>query len=108
MVVFGNLLLGTVEAEESLLDCLKRELKEEIGVDNILYISDVIYQFHWSNERKDCDEYVFSVKIDCSDSIVISHEHETYSWTNLESAFYPMPENDKALKILKSLLLNGK
>lgn len=94
---------GKVEANEHLHDCLKRELKEELGIDakigkyfgtNTIYNQDKVYEVHM-------------FKIDqFSGNIVLNDEHIQYAWvTPSELSNYDML--DSCLPFIKRLQKNN-
>lgn len=80
-------LTGSVEEGETELECLKRELEEEIGLSaSAAEFTDVIYEFDWAYENVRYHEFVRGVKIDLDATIVLSEEHDEYKWCDLEEA----------------------
>lgn len=80
-------LTGTVEKNETELDCLKRELREEVGIDeHDAKISDVIHSFEWSHDGATYSEFVRGVELPRQAKIILSDEHDEYKWCGLEEA----------------------
>ncbi len=94
---------GKVETNEHLHDCLKRELKEELGIDakigkyfgtNTVYGQDKVYEIHL-------------FKVDrFNGSIELNNEHTQYAWvTPSELSNYDML--DSCLPFIKTLQKNS-
>lgn len=80
---FWQPITGTLEATDSIEDCLIREINEEIGLtkEDILSISDCIYNFKWNKKSiGEIYEYVFAVEVRKSSQIKLSDEHVEYKW----------------------------
>ena len=82
---FWQPITGTLEFEESLKDCILRELKEETGISNIRSISPEIYRFHWEKKGYTVVELVYIIDTPEKD-IILSHEHEDFKWVSIEEA----------------------
>jgi len=82
---FWHILTGTLEANESLTECLVREAKEEIGVSNVKSISKEIHRFLWEKHGVPVWVFTYAVKIDES-PIILNSEHTEYKWLDLKQA----------------------
>lgn len=80
-------LTGSVEENETELDCLRRELEEEVGIQaSTVDITDVLHTFDWSYEDVIYNEFVRGVQISRNADIVLSEEHSEYMWCDLNEA----------------------
>jgi len=102
---------GTLNDGEKLLDCVKRELNEETGIqaDHIINISEVLYKFDWKNKHGDTIlEFVYAVQYPAKTEIVLSpDEHDDYKWCSYDEAMETLytDNNKNALKLVNSILL---
>lgn len=85
---------GYVNKNEKLEGAVKREIKEETGIRNILSITDMnkIYNYDWDGDK--CEEHVFSVKID-GEVKKLNFEHIGYKWLQKEDFIKTVKWDDK-------------
>ena len=71
---FWQAMTGTLDSNENMITCLKREVEEEIGVksENIKSITDMFYSFTWEKKGKLIYEYVYGVELDPNQIITLS------------------------------------
>ncbi len=77
---------GAVEGNESSTDAVKREIKEETGVKNIINIQDLETVFEYKHPAEGdclCQEYCFAVLVD-DEVRHLSKEHTEYRWLSIE------------------------
>lgn len=73
---------GGVEGKEELLDALKREIKEETGIENIVNVIDLDKVFEYKHPAEGdflCQEHCFVVEVD-DEVRHLSVEHTGYKW----------------------------
>lgn len=76
---------GRIEPNESFYDALEREVKEEVGL-SIKHIRPV-HMGEWWPEIKGVKNHIVAMFILCeseSDKIMLSDEHDSYEWIDLE------------------------
>lgn len=77
---------GNIEENETILEALKRELKEEIGYEIDTNNAKII---HFYDEIKDNLHYIeldFLIKVNTKDiNIKLSNEHDDYKWVTKKS-----------------------
>lgn len=82
---------GKVEAGETLQDCLKRELREELGIQAEVgdyYCSSSFY-------HKDALFEMCMFKVPAFEGEIVLHEHSAIAWVTVgELSNYDMPEPD--------------
>jgi dATP pyrophosphohydrolase len=84
---FWQNLSGGVEEGESLLNALKRELKEEVGIDKqIKRIIEDVYFYEWEQADQKIKEWVFAVEVYPNTEVKLSEEHDEYRWCDAEEA----------------------
>ena len=73
---------GKKEPMEKIEDAVRREAKEETGLDINLGKPLTVFNFTWEkeNEIRDATEIVFLGKVKGSKEIKISSEHQDYAW----------------------------
>lgn len=101
---------GTLEEGETLVNCLIREIREEIGIENIKNISEIKQTIQWAKKTGFViTEYVFAVELDKNSKIILSEEHDDYKWCSFEDAYEILEkENNKnTLKVLNEELTDG-
>ena len=84
---FWQNLSGGVEEGESLLNALKRELKEEVSIDKqIKRIIEDVYFYEWEQAGQKIKEWVFAVEVYPNTEVKLSEEHDEYRWCDAEEA----------------------
>lgn len=85
---FWQAMTGTLDSNENMITCLKREVEEEIGVKNekIKSITDMFYSFTWEKKEKLIYEYVYGVELNSDQVITLSEEHTEYKWCSFDDA----------------------
>ena len=105
---FWQPITGTLESNESLSDCIYRELKEEIsiGKEEVLNLSDMFFSFTWNKGEVLISEYVFGAELKNEHEITLSDEHEDYMWCDFNEAVNMLEKdnNKMAYKIFKESL----
>ncbi len=106
---FWQPLTGTVNDGEKLIDCLKRELKEETGIDNSINFTDEIWRFDWKNKRDETViEFVFGIEIDSNSQIKLNpSEHSEYKWCSFDEVVKLLgrDNNKKAFEFFKTKII---
>ena len=101
---FWQPITGGVEADEYILDAVKRELTEETGIieKNIDFIKDLNYVFYFQENNKLYEERVFAVKLSESPCIYLSDEHVDFKWCTYNEAMMMLKwkDNKNALQLL--------
>lgn len=107
---FWQPVTGGVHEKESLLEAVKRELREETGITKYLRIIEDVYYFEFdAKEYGILKEYVFGVEILPDTNIILSHEHTEMKWCLLDEslALLKYDSNKTAFKKLFSLLISN-
>jgi dATP pyrophosphohydrolase len=116
---FWQPITGGLEEGETKVEALKREIREETGIENIIRIIENVHYFelrdlpfieHLKKQGQTCEylkEYVFGVEV-ASDEIVNldREEHSEYQWCGFEEALSLLKwrENKEALEKLNEIL----
>ncbi len=100
---------GTLEEGESLKDCLIREIKEELGITDIINISELKQTLQWAKKSGFMiTEYVYAVELKRDSKIILSEEHDDYKWCSFTEAYDMLGKdnNKNTLKIINEELNN--
>lgn len=103
---FWQPVTGGVHCQESLTQAVRRELKEETGVDEPLRIIDDVYYFEFNTRYGLLKEYVFGAEVIAGANVKISPEHTEMKWCVLDDslALLKYESNKTGFKKLYSLL----
>ena len=104
---FWQMLTGTMEMNESVEECLVRELREETGITNPKSISEEVYRFSWQKADYAVVELVFGIEVFARDEVKISHEHQEYQWVSIDEAASILPHQSgkNALQAFEDIVL---
>lgn len=107
---FWQPITGTLQSNESLIDCLYREVQEEINVgrSEIKEVSNMFYSFVWMKGPITITEFVYGVELDEERNITLGAEHDAYRWCSFDEALSLLEKenNKKALLEFKDHLLS--
>lgn len=95
---FWQPVTGTLESNESLEECMFRELQEEISIskDDIVRVDDMFYSFTWDKKGATISEFVFGVELQRSQPVILSEEHCSQMWCDFDRALLTLgTENNK-------------
>lgn len=88
-----------MEMDEALKGCIYREIEEEIGIKNILQISEELNRYVWQKNNLPIWVMEYAIKISGSEEIVLNREHDAYKWENRVEAM-ALLEKDSAKSLL--------
>ena len=92
---FWQPITGTLEMDESIRQCMLRELKEETGINKVINISEEIHRFSWQKKDYTVVEMVYGAEVSHQD-VTLSPEHTEYKWCNFDEAMKLLEkENNK-------------
>ncbi|MBU4347187.1 NUDIX domain-containing protein [Patescibacteria group bacterium] len=77
--------------KDSVINCRKRELFEETGIQDVVNWSDEIYRFSFKYHSDVFVVVVFAANVSEDQKVVINNEHTEYRWVSF----------DKAISLLK-------
>ncbi len=83
---FWNTVVGTLELNESILECRSRELKEETGIVDVLSWSDEIYRFTFPKDDYQVAVLAYAAEVSIDQVINLNHEHTDYKWVKVSEA----------------------
>ncbi len=108
---FWQGITGTLEEGEKLVECLIREVSEELGTNKIKKISELKETLQWAKKSGFMiTEYVFAVEFDRNLNVTLSEEHDDYKWCSFDEAYNMLgKDNNKNTleKINSELIQNG-
>jgi 8-oxo-dGTP pyrophosphatase MutT (NUDIX family) len=105
---FWQPVTGGVEEGETLTEALRREIREETGIENLVRVIEDIYYFEFSDPNLN-KEYVFGVEVAFTEVVVLDgEEHSEYRWCSIKDALQLLnwKENKEALEKLNTMLGN--
>ncbi len=103
---FWQPITGGVEQGETKIEALKREIKEETGIKNLVRIIEDVYYFELSTSLHE-KEYVYGVEVLPTEKIVLDkREHSEFMWCGFQEALRLMKwkGNKEALRRLNKRL----
>ena len=103
---FWQPVTGGVEEGETRKEALRREIREETGIKNIIAVLEDLYLFEFSDPNLN-QEYVYGVEVTPSEEIVLDRkEHGEYRWCSFKEALQLLhwKENKEALRKLNKTL----
>lgn len=105
---FWQPVTGRIEEDESIEEAVKREIKEEVGISDIIRIIPDVYSFSIEDSGK--DEFILGVEVNSDEEISLDKntylEHEKSKWCSFEEAINLLkwPGNKEGLNKLNSIL----
>lgn len=106
---FWNVVNGTLELGESIIQCRERELREETGITKTLGWSDEINRFSFIYKNYTIVVIVFSVAVSPTQTVTINEEHTEFRWMKFDEAISLMKfaEDRQGLEICSRRLTEG-
>ncbi|MCA9380281.1 NUDIX pyrophosphatase [Candidatus Dojkabacteria bacterium] len=100
--------VGTVKEEESIIQCMLREIEEEAGIKDVIQVSKQLYNFSWERDEQVYLEFVYAIEVDEKSAINLSEEHDEYLWLNYKDAVEKVKyeSNKKSITIVEKMLMN--
>ena len=84
---FWQAVTGTIEDGEDEVTTLKRELAEEAGITDPLYISELLHTYEWAVYDLQGTDHVFAVEVRADSDVKLEPtEHDEFMWLPLEQA----------------------
>lgn len=109
---FWQPLTESLEDGESIEECLRRGVKEELGLDSIKGVTERFWSFPWENKRGEPNiDLVYGVEISESSEIKINpEEHSEYKWCSFDEAIGLLGKenNKKAFFHFKEKVIESK
>ena len=116
---FWQPITGGLEEGETKIEALKREVREETGIKNIIKIIEDVHYYEFQDlpfmeplkrhghAYKHLKEYAFGVEVSSNEEVVLDgKEHSEFKWCGFQKALRLMKwkENKEALKKLNRIL----
>ncbi|MGB7958200.1 MAG: NUDIX domain-containing protein [Minisyncoccia bacterium] len=98
---FWNVVNGTLELEESAIDCRTRELFEEAGIRDVMRWSDEIHRFSFSYHDDIFVVVVFAASVNEDQAVAINEEHTEYRWIGIDEASQLLKFDDDRISLKK-------
>lgn len=106
---FWQPLTESLEEGEAVKACLRRGLKEELGIESAKEITDRIWSFPWENRFGEPNiDLVYGVQISGGEKIIINpEEHSEYKWCSHGEALKLLGKdnNRRAFKYFKEKIM---
>lgn len=103
---FWQPVTGGLEEGETRTEALRREIKEETGIEDLIRVIEDLYYFEFSDPNLN-QEYVYGVEVSPTEEVVLDgKEHSEFRWCDNEEALQLLnwKENKEALKKLDTIL----
>ncbi|MBI2103492.1 NUDIX domain-containing protein [Candidatus Woesebacteria bacterium] len=108
---FWQPLTESLEEGETIEECLRRGLKEELGIRSIKSVTDRIWSFPWENKHGEPNiDLVYAVELSGSEKITLNlDEHSEYKWCLFEEALDLLGKenNKKAFERFKEKIMKS-
>lgn len=106
---FWQPLTESLEDGEFVEKCLRRGVKEELGLNRIKSITERLWSFSWKNKKGEPNiDLVYGIEISENDKIEINtNEHSKYKWCTFDEAMSLLGKenNKKALQHFKEKIV---
>jgi dATP pyrophosphohydrolase len=106
---FWQPLTESLEEGETVEECMKRGVKEELGLDEITGVTERLWSFPWENKRGEPNiDLVYGVEISKEAEIEINpDEHSEYKWCSYDEAMELLGKdnNKKAFEHFKEKVM---
>jgi len=99
-----------LEERETRTEALRREIKEETGIKNLIRVIEDLCYFEFSNPNLN-QEYVHGVEVSSTEDVMLDgREHSEYRWCGIKDALQLLywKENKEALEKLDKILEDGR
>jgi dihydroneopterin triphosphate diphosphatase len=85
---FWQPLTEGLEEGETIEECLKRGIKEELGIETTIKVTERIWSFSWENKRGEPNiDLVYGVELSIDEKVTINPaEHSEYKWCSFNEA----------------------
>lgn len=92
-----TLVFGNIELEETILECAKRETKEEFGISDFKTIKDLKHKIDFTGKHGSTEIHFVSLELENIDvSITLNEESIGYDWMTKNTARENMKHKDEA------------
>ncbi|MGH7196238.1 MAG: NUDIX hydrolase [Candidatus Saccharimonadales bacterium] len=106
---FWQPVTGGIESDEKIRDAVLREVHEETGLADFLYVSDVLHRTHWLHERsgRKATDLVHAIEVAATVEVALSDEHDDYLWLPFERAIEQLhfDGNQESMRIVYTHIL---
>lgn len=108
---FWQPLTESLEDGESIEECLKRGIKEELGLSEIIRVTERLWSFPWENKRGEPNiDLVYGVEILFDAPVKINpKEHSEFKWCTFDEAMSLLGKdnNKKAFTHFQEKVINA-
>ena len=108
---FWQPLTESLEEGETVEECLRRGVKEELGINDITEVTERLWSFSWENKKGEPNiDLVYGVEISRDSGVKISpEEHSEYKWCSFDEAMELLGKdnNKKAFEHFKEKVMTS-
>lgn len=108
---FWQPLTESLEEGETVDECMRRGVKEELGLNEITGVTERLWSFPWENKRGEPNiDLVYGVEISRDSEVKISpEEHSEYKWCSFDEAMELLGKdnNKKAFEHFKEKVMTS-
>jgi len=108
---FWQPLTESLEDGEAVEECMNRGVKEELGLDEILGLTERLWSFSWENKKGEPNiDLVYGVEISRDAEVKINpEEHSEYKWCSFDEAMELLGKdnNKKAFEYFKEKVMTS-
>ncbi len=100
---FWQPVTGNVEVGESFENAALREVREELGIDNVIWLIDTQYSYEFFDNGMDQFEKIFGAEVAEDQEVRLSSEHTKCCWVSKDRAindYLKYPGNKEGLRRL--------
>ena len=108
---FWQPLTESLEEGETVEECLRRGVKEELGINDITEVTERLWSFSWENKKGEPNiDLVSGVEISRDSGVkIIPEEHSEYKWCSFDEAMELLGKdnNKKAFEHFKEKVMTS-
>ena len=102
---FWHVVVGTIEGGEAPIACIKRELAEELGINDVAEISDVLNEWLWERDGQEIAIFDYAARVS-GEQVILNDEHTDFCWLSPARAVEKLEKESgkRAVSLLENYL----